>query len=95
MHVRFTDEAEVDLDQLHDFLLPLSPQGYERILSAILTAAAQLVSFPFIGRQGRVEDTRELVVPRTPYMLVYWLPDEYHVDVLRVFHTSMKYPPEG
>lgn len=94
MHVRFQDTAEQDLDAIKEYLAPLSPQGLERILTAIFTVADQLETFPFLGHDGDINGTRELTVPRTPFRLVYTLDDPHFVDIIRVIHGRMKYPPE-
>lgn len=92
MHVRFSDDAQADLRNIKEYLEPLSPQGLERILSAIRTTAGQLETFPFLGHKGRVPDTYEITVPRTPFFLVYTLPDELHIDIEAVMHTARQYP---
>lgn len=94
MHARLTEDAEADLDAIADYLTPRSPQGLARILSAIFTTIGQLESFPFLGHDGRVDGTRELVVPRTPFIIVYSLPDQYYIDIDRILHGRLKYPPE-
>jgi plasmid stabilization system protein ParE len=38
---------------------------------SIDAAVAGLGAFPEIGRMGRVLGTRELVIPRTPYVAIY------------------------
>lgn len=94
MHVRFSNRAETDLHEIKKYLEPLSPQGLERILSAVFTTSGQLESFPFLGRAGRVADTFEITVPRTPFFLVYTIPDETFIDIERIMHTSRRYPVE-
>jgi toxin ParE1/3/4 len=94
MHVRFQDTAEQDLDAIKEYLATRSPQGLERILTAIFTVADQLETFPFLGHDGDINGTRELTVPRTPFRLVYTLDDPHFVDIIRVIHGRMKYPPE-
>jgi toxin ParE1/3/4 len=93
MHARFTDDALADLKAIQQYLEPRNVQALERILSAIFTTIGQLESFPFLGRSGRVEGTYEITVPRTPFFIVYSLPDEYYIDIERVFHTRQKYLP--
>jgi toxin ParE1/3/4 len=95
MHVRFSNRAEEDLQNISDYLAPLSPQGLERILSAIFTTTGQLETFPLLGRSGRVGDTYEITVPRTPFFIVYTIPDETYIDIERIIHTSQKYPFES
>ncbi len=92
MHLRLSDEAKADLRMVRDYLEPLSPQGYNRIIFAIFAAFDQLESFPLLGREGEVDGTRELSVPRTPYRIIYTLPDAYHIDVEAVLHGKRKYP---
>lgn len=94
MHVRLTASAADDLRQLRDYLKPISPQGLDRVLSSIFTTMRQLETFPFIGREGDVEGTRELSVPTTNYRLIYRVTEPYDIDIIRVLHGAMKYPPE-
>jgi toxin ParE1/3/4 len=51
-----------------------------------------LAEFPRVGRSGRIPGTRELVVLRTPYFLVYRI-DEPLVEILRVVHGARQWPP--
>lgn len=96
MHVRFSNRAEADLKEIKEYLEPRSPQGLDRVMSAIFTTSGQLESFPFLGRSGRVPDTFEITVPRTPFFLVYAMDQDeaYYIDILRVMHTSRSYPIE-
>ena len=94
MHIRFQDTAERDLQAIKEHIEPESPRGLERVFSAIFTVAEQLEAFPFLGREGEVEGTREITVPGTPYRLVYTLDDPVFIDVIRVLHGSRKYPPQ-
>ncbi|MEM7172458.1 MAG: type II toxin-antitoxin system RelE/ParE family toxin [Pseudomonadota bacterium] len=96
MHARLTEDAEADLDAIKEYLEPRSPQGLQRILSAIFTTIGQLETFPFLGHGGRVGDTREIAVPRTPFVVIYSTneDDPYYIDIDRILHGRMKYPPE-
>lgn len=95
MHARLTEDAEADLIAIREYLAPRSPQGLERILSAIFTTIGQLENFPFLGREGRVESTREISIPRTPFLIVYSLGDPLYIDIDRIFHDRQQYPPVG
>jgi len=94
MHARFTEDAKADLASIEEYLEPRSPQGLQRILSAIFTIISQLESFPFLGHEGRVEGTRELVVPRTPFIIIYSLNEPYYLDIENIVHGRLKYPPD-
>lgn len=53
-----------------------------------------LMEQPEIGRPGRVEGTRELVIGRTPFVIVYRvLPRARRIELLRLLHGSQQWPP--
>nr|WP_281175963.1 type II toxin-antitoxin system RelE/ParE family toxin [Edaphobacter aggregans] len=51
----------------------------------------ELVRFPEIGRPGRVEGTRELVIRRTPYIVAYRI-TRGTVQILRILHDARLWP---
>jgi addiction module RelE/StbE family toxin len=59
--------------------------------NAIRVATDRLANYPRMGRPGRVADTRELVVPRTPYIVVYEIEDDI-VRIIRVLHSAQRWP---
>jgi toxin ParE1/3/4 len=54
-------------------------------------ASHRLVDHPHIGRPARVAGTRELIVPRTPYLLPYRVRGQT-VEILRVYHGARRWP---
>lgn len=92
MYARLSADAEADLDHIKDYLQPRSPEGLQRVLSAVFTTIAQLESFPFMGRPGRVANTYEITVPRTPFFLVYTIANETFLDIERIMHNRRAYP---
>jgi plasmid stabilization system protein ParE len=44
-----------------------------------------------LGRPGRVEGTRELVVPRTPYIIPYTVIGD-RVMILSIIHSARQWP---
>ena len=44
-----------------------------------------------MGRVGRVESTRELVISNTSYLILSRVKEE-NVEILRILHCSRKYP---
>ena len=93
MHIKLLHEAESDLDAIQAYIEPRSPQGFIRVMTAILTTMEQLESFPLLGRVGEVEGTRELTVPGTDYRLIYRLNEPYDIEVIGVLHGRRRYPP--
>jgi toxin ParE1/3/4 len=50
-----------------------------------------LKNFPSLGREGRIEGTRELIFPGLPYIAVYRIKDQV-VEVPRVYHAAQDWP---
>jgi toxin ParE1/3/4 len=68
-----------------------NPQAAIKLGDAIEAAVMNLSRYPKIGRAGRVEGTRELVVDATPYLIVYRIEKETLV-ILRVLHGAQRWP---
>ena len=75
-----------------DYIAEHNPAAAARLEQRIIDATDQLVEHPHLGRAGRVPGTRELVVARTPYIVVYEI-DRDVVRILRVLHTAQRWPP--
>jgi plasmid stabilization system protein ParE len=84
--------AEASLNAQIDYITADSPDAARRQSNLVLAAVAGLADFPNIGRPGRVEGTRELVVARTPFIVAYKV-RETDVAVIRVVHGAQLWPP--
>ena len=62
-----------------------------RITRTIYDAVQSLRTMPNRGREGRVNDTRELMVPRLPYIVVYRVLEQ-RVWVLNIVHGARRWP---
>jgi len=60
------------------------------VLTAIRVAVDRLGRHPSLGRAGRVDGTRELIISNTPY-IVYRVV-ENQIRILPVIHTSRQWP---
>lgn len=60
-----------DLAAIRAWIGADSPVAAETVVSRILDGIERLGILPGIGRIGRDPDTREWVVPRLPYIVVY------------------------
>ena len=84
-------QAVADLEKLRRHIEVHDPSAASKVATWILEAIRQLEQFPGMGRPGRIAGTRELVVKRTPYLVVYRIGREA-VHLLRIFHTRQKWP---
>jgi toxin ParE1/3/4 len=50
-----------------------------------------LAGSPALGRPGRVAGTRELVIPRTPYIVPYRVNGDV-VQIITVLHDAQRWP---
>jgi toxin ParE1/3/4 len=92
MRVRVSRDAQADLQAIRSVIEDDNPAAFERLAGAIEASLCLLADFPMLGRTGRVEGTRELAVPNTPFIVVYTLPDAIHLDVERILHGRRRYP---
>lgn len=74
MRVVWTSPARDDLVRQRRYIAERNPIAANRIGAVIVTAAARLGETPALGRPGRIDGTRELVVAGTPFIIAYRLP---------------------
>jgi toxin ParE1/3/4 len=91
MTLRWTRRALRDVQHLHDYMAEDHLAAARRMVSRIRGAASHLRRSPQMGKRGRVEDTRELVIARTPYIVVYRIEAE-QVQIVAVIHGAQRWP---
>jgi toxin ParE1/3/4 len=92
MTIDWTERALADLVALRAYIASDNPRAAERMVRRIVgLVEGQLSQMPESGRQGRVHDTRELVVASSPYMVVYRIVGDA-IIVLRVLHGARRWP---
>jgi toxin ParE1/3/4 len=87
----WTESARQDLRQVFEYIAGDSPKAASKLLSVIKERAALLQDNPHMGRIGRVDGTRELVIAGTEYILPYRVKDN-QIQILAVFHGARKWP---
>ena len=91
MRIRWTSNAAADLTRIVERIRPDSPKAAQHVARTIYTSVAALNTFPYRGRIGLAENTRELVFAPWPYIAVYEvMPDQ--VQILRIRHASQDWP---
>lgn len=93
MKIAFSPEAKRDLDDIFDYILDDNPQMAKIVLERIRERVLSLLEMPHQGRPGRVVGTRELIVPRTPFVVPYQLVGST-IEILRVYHGARQWPAE-
>jgi toxin ParE1/3/4 len=91
MQVKWLRRALRNLEQARNYVFQDNPTAAQELIIKIQNAANQLQNYPFMGKNGRVEGTKELIISNSPYILIYRVKEE-SVEVLRILHTSKRYP---
>jgi addiction module RelE/StbE family toxin len=89
--LRLSEAARDDLRAIYRYYAERSPASADRVVGTILKAANGLTRFPLMGKQGAIEGTRERVVTRYPYRIVYGI-EEDAIIVLRIVHGAQQWP---
>ncbi len=93
MKVIWTARARVELDDIADYVAPISASAALALVRRLRQAGKQLGEHPHMGRPGRVDGSRELVVNGTPYSLPYRVRDG-RVEILAVLHAHRQWPDQ-
>ena len=91
LRIRWTRPALLDFIAAQERIAEESPVAARQVAFRIYEATRMLREYPYIGRLGHDEDTREWLVQRTPYLLVYELRDDM-IEITRLWHTSQNRP---
>ncbi|AEG57173.1 type II toxin-antitoxin system mRNA interferase toxin, RelE/StbE family [Sinorhizobium meliloti] len=82
-----------DRDTIFSSIERENPRAAVHVDEEIVSAVRRLLDFPESGRPGRIAGTRELVIPRTPYIAAYMVMED-RIRILRVLHGAQKWPSE-
>ena len=91
MRVKWLDFALSDLDSIEEYIARKNPGAAVRVVLSVIAAVELLVEQPGLGRTGRVEGTKEIVLTDIPYTVAYRIKNE-RVEVLRVLHQARQWP---
>ena len=93
MEIKWLRKALLNLDQEAEYIAKDDPQTARLIVQRIYHAVSLLRDNPSLGHPGRLPGTRELVIPKTRYIVPYRVrPRLQRIEILRVLHASRKRP---
>lgn len=87
MKLRWSREAVLALEDARAWIAGHDPGAARQTALRLLDAADRLVAFPHLGRSGRLDGTRELVVADTPFTFVYRVEAD-ELTILAVIHHA-------
>ena len=92
MTILWSPEAIDDLTSLRAYIAEDNPAAAQGVALHIIHNIEQLLpNNPQMGRPGRVPGTRELVIPKTPFVVPYRLQRNV-IQILRVYHGARRWP---
>jgi len=91
MRVIWSETAIDNLIEIRQYIEKDQPAAARRTAQRILVSVSRLAKHPHLGRPGREPDTRELIVPGTPYIIPYRI-HRGHLAVLAVVHAAQERP---
>jgi toxin ParE1/3/4 len=91
LKLRWSADAVIDRLAILNFIMVRDDAAARQLDAMFETRAVSLVTFPKLGRPGRIAGTRELTVHRN-YRLVYEI-GETTIIVLNIVHASRNWPP--
>jgi toxin ParE1/3/4 len=91
MRVRYRRRAQLDIENIHEYIEKRNRKAATDVVARIRHAADRLGTLPYMGHLGRVPGTYEWVVVGLPYVIVYEIDapaDE--VAIIAVFHGAQR-----
>ena len=91
MQIRWTEKANRNLDDVEAYIAQDNSEAAIWMVLKIIRAVEELLNRPALGRPGRVQGTRELVIGGTPFIVPYRVRGEV-LEILAVLHGARKWP---
>lgn len=91
MEIKWLRKAIANLEAEFRYIADDEPQAAERFVNEVWRLTQLLKEQPAMGREGRVPETRELILHNYPYIIPYRVRNNT-IQILRVFHTHRRIP---
>ena len=95
MQLKWTDLADIDLDKIEAHIAQDNSPivAIDVVMNIIDSTHLILPDHPRAGRQGRLKNTRELVIDGVPFIVIYRENISTScIEVLRVLHDAQQWP---
>ena len=95
MQLKWTDLSEIDLDKIEVHITQENSPivAIDVVMNIIDSVHLILPDHPRACRQGRLKNTRELVIDGVPFIVIYRenISTNY-IEILRVLHDAQHWP---
>jgi toxin ParE1/3/4 len=93
VQLKWTDLADTDLEKIEAHIAQENSPvvAIDVVMNIIDSTHLILPDHPRAGRQGRLKNTRELVIDGVPFIVIYRENiSTNHIEVLRVLHDAQQ-----
>ncbi len=95
MKLVWLPKAIANRDAQLDYIAQDSPKAAIEQGDRIEHQVNQLIEHPEIGRPGRTQGTYELVISRTPFIMVYRIKQRpKRIELMRLLHGAQRWPKD-
>jgi toxin ParE1/3/4 len=95
VQLKWTDLADNDLESIEAYITKENSPivAIDVVMKIIDSSYLILPEHPKAGRQGRLKNTRELVIDGVPFIVIYRENTAQHqIEILRVLHDTQQWP---
>ncbi len=93
MQIKWFKDAVADIVEIRGYIARDKPDAARNAARRIKSEVDRLREYPGMGKPGRVEGTRELIISGFPYIIPYRVKNNI-IEILRVLHGAMQWPEE-
>jgi len=91
MRLRYSAGYITDLLEAESYLRSVAPQLVAELARRLDASFSLLLDHPLMARTGRASGTRELVLKKFPYVVVYRATPQ-EIVILRLLHQAQDWP---
>ncbi|MDP6429619.1 MAG: type II toxin-antitoxin system RelE/ParE family toxin [Rhodospirillales bacterium] len=92
MNIVWSPRARVRMIELREYIAEQNPYAADAVAKRILAAIVLLADFPQMGRPGRLDGTRELILPEISIVIPYRV-TRNRLEIVTVQRAEQKWPP--
>ena len=89
MKIIFSKQAIEDLNNISNYLVNIDFEIKKITIKKIKKLIDKLLIFPSLGKVGPTSNTRELIVPNTPYKIIYQVTED--IGIIAVLHERRRW----
>jgi toxin ParE1/3/4 len=87
--IRWSEAAADQLEHIFEYIALDNVDAAVHTVHRIHAAIDRIAAMPYSGRRGQRDGTRELVVPGTPYIVIYEIQEET-IYLVTILHGAQK-----